>query len=116
MVVLLRRRSSRTKSDQMTENDDKWEKRYVLVGALWGLISIFGAIGGMINVSGVQRAVTGSWTLDAILFLPALISWQLTKVLPENSITGLIVLGSPFFVGILIAYLIYYVVNLLKRK
>lgn len=85
---------------------NKWTKIGVVLGGLWGLISIFGAISGMIYVSGEQRSVTGSWTLDAIIFLPAFLAWQLTYILPETIITGLIVLFSPIFIGALIGYII----------
>lgn len=81
-------------------------KKSVVIGAIWGLLSIFGAISGMIHISGMQRSVTGSWNLDAIFFFPAFLSWQLTKIFPETIVMGIIVLLSPIFIGALIGYMI----------
>ncbi len=94
----------------------KLENKAVIIGALWGLVSIIGAISGMIYVYGKQSSVTSSWSLDAVVFLPAFLTWQLTKILPENTIMGLIVLFSPILIGALIGSIIGYAIEKFKQR
>ena len=63
---------------------DKATKIAIVLGGVWGIISLLGMMGGMIEVSGKQSPVLGSWGLDSIIFLPATIVWQLTFILPES--------------------------------
>lgn len=78
---------------------NKYISKGTIIGIVWGLVSIFGAISGMIHMSGKQSSVSGSWGLDAILFLPAFLGWQLTKIFPESAGMGIVVLFSPLIIG-----------------
>ncbi len=87
--------------------------KYIKIGAVWGIISIFGAIGGMIEVSG---KISGLGVLEAIIFFLVFLAWQLTKILPENIFTGLIVLFSPIVFGALIVDKVVFLYSKSKKQ